>query len=204
MAELARYGSAVLNDDERKFVEDLEALGCPIWYDIRDRRFDREFRRKGWQDKQASSNGRSWAMFEVGDCLCVNTGKRIVVVDVDPRNGGDIDAVRAWLDGLGVRIFAEVITPSGGRHFYIAGVEGLKTVHGRLPGLPGVDLQADKANVFLPGTLRPKYDGKGYEIVFNDLDILRTVGDDDGAQALTAYVAQNSSKRRVATAPGQP
>jgi Bifunctional DNA primase/polymerase, N-terminal len=205
MAERARYGLAVLSDVERKFVEDLDALGCPIWYDLRDPRATREFRRrKGWQDADANFNSSRWAGFEVGDCLCVNTGKRIVVVDVDPRNGGDIDAVRTWLDRWGIRIFAEVITPSGGRHFYIAGSPGLTTVHGRLPGLPGVDLQAEKANVFLPGMLRPKYGGKGYKIVFNDLDTLRTDGDHDGAQALTAYLAEYLSKKRAATAPGQP
>src|SRR5271166_298025 len=206
MADLQSYGLAVLSDDERKFVEDLDALGCAIWVGFPDTDSKRrEFRRpKCWQDAIPAHNEVRLGFFETGRCLCANTGKRVVVVDVDPRNGGDIDTVRAWLDGLGIRTFAEVITPSGGRHFYIAGCSGLPTVHGKLPGLRGVDLQSDRANIFLPGTLRPKYDGKGYEIVFNDLDTLQAVGDHDGVQALTACVGQHLPKRPVANVPGQP
>ncbi len=126
------------------------------------------------------------------------------MVDVDPRNGGDIDAVRHWLDGLAVRIFAEVITPSGGRHFYVAaGSLDIPTVHGKLPGLPGVDLQAKGANIFMPGTRRPKYDGKGYEIITNDLPALRTDGDPDGAKRLAQWVSEHLPKTSLA-APDRP
>ena len=51
----------------------------------------------------------------------VNTGDPLAVVDVDTRNGGDVEKVRALLAEYKVRIFAEVDTPSGGKYFYIAG-----------------------------------------------------------------------------------
>ena len=38
-----------------------------------------------------------------------------------PGNGGDVEKVRALLTGLGVRVFAEIDTPGGGKHFYVAG-----------------------------------------------------------------------------------
>ena len=93
--------------------------------------------------------------------------------------------MRALLAGLKVRIFAEVDTPSGGKHFYVAGHPDLPTVHSKadnpkLPGYPGVDIQSHGANVFTPGTLRIKYGGLGYDVVFDELDQLALLDDDDG------------------------
>ena len=99
----------------------------------------------------------------------------VAVFDVDTKNGGDTEKVRALLAELGVRIYAEVGTPSGGAHFYIKGHPDLPTVHSKaenpkLPDYPGLDIQSHGANVFTPGTLRTKYGGTGYTIVFDDLD----------------------------------
>jgi hypothetical protein len=155
-----------LADDERHFVIDLDKLGVAVWVECPG---GEEFSRpRGWQQAWWRWNGDRVGGFEPGRCLCANTGGLIAVVDVDPRNGGDIEKVRALLAELGTRIFAEVITPGGGRHYYIAGNKDLPTAH-TIPGLPGVDVQYDGANVFLPGTRRPKYGGRGYRIVFNDL-----------------------------------
>ena len=111
------------------------------------------------------------------------------MVDVDPRNGGDVDKVKGLLSGLNVRIFGDVVTPSGGRHFYVAGHHESPSVHSTLPEYPGVDVQSFGCNVFVPGTLRPKYDGGGYSIVLDDLDALAN-GDAAGAAALAGWVAQ--------------
>jgi hypothetical protein len=147
--------------------------------------------------------------------LCGNTGGNLAVVDVDPRNGGDIEAVRKLLDELGVRVFADVITPSGGRHFYVASCLDLPTAHS-IPDLPGVDLQSSGANVYLPGTLRPKYDGAGYTIVLNDLEALLAESlrayapdappgaDVGGSKALGAWVAEHAPKSGVTGQPGDP
>ena len=105
--------------------------------------------------------------------VCLNTGGVVVVIDVDPRNGGDIEKVRQLLAELKVRVFAAIRTLSGGKHFYVSGHPSLPTVHSelpnpdkpdklpKLPNFPGVDIQSFGANVFLPGTLRPKWDGRG-------------------------------------------
>ncbi|WP_120275406.1 DUF3631 domain-containing protein [Mycobacterium lehmannii] len=201
-----RYGLTLLDDDERQFLKDLDSLRCAVWTSGPRRDDEAEFYRpRGWQAADDLWNSARYGSFSMGDCLCANTGGRVIVVDVDPRNGGDIDAVRQWLGGLNVRIFADVITPSGGRHFYIDGAwrEDINTVHGKLPGLPGVDLQAKGANVFLPGTRRPKYDGKGYEIVFNDLASMRIEGDEAGAAALAAWLDEHLRKA-VPAVDGQP
>ena len=96
--------------------------------------------------------------------ICANTGIPVAVFDSDTKNGGDPEKVRALLTGLGERIYAEVDTPSGGKHFYIEGHPDLPTVHSKaddpkLPDYPGLDIQSHGANVFAPGTLRSKYGG---------------------------------------------
>jgi hypothetical protein len=200
------YGLTLLDADAQKFVSDLDDLGCAIWIDHpRGDGKGEFFRPQGWQKVDARWNSARFGGFTPGSCVCVNTGDPLVVVDVDPRNGGDVDAVRRLLTELEVRIFAEVISPSLGRHFYVAGgYTHLPTVHGKLPGLPGVDLQSHGANVFVPGTQRPKYDGKGYEIVSNDLQALRTDGDADGAAALATWVADHLPAKGSAGQPSEP
>ena len=104
--------------------------------------------------------------------------------------------MRALLDGLGVRIFAEVDTPSGGKQFCVAGHPELLSVHSteknqRLPGYPGVDVQSFGANVFTPGTLRIKYGGVGYDVVFDELDRLPLLDDDEeGTVEFIDWVAE--------------
>ena len=132
---------------------------------------------------------------------------RYACVDVHPRNGGDIEAVRHLLATLGVTVFAEIATPGGGAHFYVAGHRDLPTVHSRrgdtpkLSGFPGVDIQSHGSNVYLPGTLRPKHDGRGYTLVFDNLEALADGGDPNGTEALVEWVAAigntrpNSSQR---------
>lgn len=175
-----------------KFVSRLDALAVPVWTATSGR--DEFVRPASWQEITPHENASRIDNFRQGMALCANTGGVLAVVDVDPRNGGEIDRVRALLAELGVRVFAEVKTPSGGWHFYIAGHDELPSVHStskndRLPGYPGVDIQSFGCNVFLPGTLRPKRDGAGYEIVFDELDALAD-GDPDGAQAFAQWVAE--------------
>ncbi len=125
----------------------------------------------------AGKSSSASASFARSLVLDAKTGGAVAAVDVDPPNGGDIEAVRDVLARLNVRIFAEVATPSGGRHFYVAGHPQLSVVHSsvaneKLPGYPGVDIPSLGCNVSLPGTRRSKYGGRGYWIVFDDLDSL--------------------------------
>ena len=127
----------------------------------------------------------------------MNTGLPLAVVDVDPDNGGDVDKVRELLADLKVVILAEIDTPGGGKHFYVAGHPDLVTTHSTvdnqlLPDYPGVDIQSFRCNVFLPGTLRPKHNGRGYTIVFDELDQYspNDGAQKHGAQALADWVAE--------------
>jgi len=125
----------------------------------------------------------------------VNTGDPLAVVDVE-RNASDVEKVRALLAEYKVRIFAEVDTPSGGKYFYIAGHSDLPSLHStdknqRLPGYPSVDIQSHGCDVFTPGTLRIKYGGDGYDIVYDELDRLALLDEDDGGSGvLTDWVAE--------------
>jgi putative DNA primase/helicase len=121
-------------------------------------------------------------------------GGSVAVVDVDPRNGSDIEKTRQLLDGLNVRIFAEIATPSGGRHFYIAGHPELPSTS-NLDGWPGIDILSYGKLVFLPGTQRPKYGGVGYGVIFDDLEALADGGDPDGAEAFANWVADRRGER---------
>jgi hypothetical protein len=129
-----------------------------------------------------------------GWAIMARTGGNVAVVDVDPRNGSDIDKTRQLLDGLDIRIFAEVATPSGGRHFYVAGHPELPSCSA-LNGWPGLDVLSFGKLVFLVGTQRPKYNGAGYRIISDDLEALADGGDPDGAEAFSNWVAERRGER---------
>jgi len=104
--------------------------------------------------------------------------------------------VRALLADIDVQIYAEVGTPSGGAHFYVAGHPDLPNVAANadrdgLAGWSGVEILSHGRHVFLPGTARAKYGGRGYTIVRNNLAALADGGDDDSAEALASWVAAN-------------
>jgi hypothetical protein len=90
--------------------------------------------------------------------LCAVTGVIYDVIDIDPRNGGreSFKRLSEELGDDGPEVYAEVKTPSGGKHLYIATL-GIR----KCKPLPGIDLQAGDADgegrgfVFLPPTVRP-------------------------------------------------
>lgn len=183
-------------DLEQQFLEHLDMLKRPVFV-AKPGNGNREWIHPGgWSTLDASGNWDRIERFVDGDALCVVLGGPVTVVDVDTKNGADIGAVRQLLSGLGVTVFAEVTTPSGGKHFYVAGHPDLPTVHAKqdrdgLRGYPGVEILAGGTNVFLPGTIRPKYNGTGYTIVLDNLAALVDGGDPDGADTLAGWVAQH-------------
>lgn len=156
-----------------------------------------EFRHPdGWSKLTVEGNAERIESWQPGDALAGLMGDRVAVVDVDPRNGGDVEKVRAALDGLGIRVYAEVLTPSGGWHLYTAGHAELATCH-KLTGFPGVDVQSFGAVAYLPGTQRPKYDGAGYVVVRDDLETLADGGDPTSGEALAGWVATHRTGKRA-------
>lgn len=90
-----------------------------------------------------------------GMALAARTGMVFDVLDVDPRNGGELSWKRlaSELGDDGPEVYWKVATPSGGHHFWIASL-GVGSHHPIRPDLPGVDLQGAGTCVFLPGTER--------------------------------------------------
>lgn len=189
---------AVTTTIEQEFHEALTALDVAIFTARpgearpgKDSEFDRPNR---WQQSTAEGNTGRLAQHRHGHAVMGLMGGRVVGIDVDTKNGADPVKVQQMLDGIGCRIYADVITPSGGRHFYVPGHPDLPTIHAQaardgLPDLPGVEIISYGANLFLPGTLRPKYDGAGYSIRVDDLAALADGDDPDSAEALAAWVA---------------
>ena len=182
----------------RDVVPDLENEGELIEVILRDPNDPEFVRPRGWPTLTAEGNWARIAEIRWGGALCAICGKPIAVVDVDPRNGGDIENVHALLAMLKVRIFAEITTPGGGKHFYVAGHEDLPSTSWKkgdeLADFPGVDIQSHGGNVFLPFTARLKYPGKGYTVEFDDLEALASA-DADAGEALARWVGEQLAKR---------
>ena len=87
--------------------------------------------------------------------LAVITGSisGIVVVDVDPKNGGDrsLAALEARHGGLPATI--EAITGGGGRHIYFA--HPGREVRNRIGLAPGIDLRGDGGCIIVPPSVHP-------------------------------------------------
>ena len=145
-----------------QFVQDRQALqrlqrrGVPVFTCLPARGPGKEFAfPRGWPSTSASDYDLSGA--EPGCAFCLLTGHGVDVIDVDPRNDGDLDLVRATLLDCESPIVASVATPGGGAHFYIPST-GLRAL--RMP--PGVDYLAGRHMAFAPPSQRPKYPGHQY------------------------------------------
>lgn len=107
---------------------------------------------------------RAYAIGAVlGGC---NAGVRLenfhLVLDVDPRNGGD-ESLRRLSEALGVDL--DQWTPitrtgSGGRHLWMRVDPGAKLA-GKLKGYPGIDIRKIGNQVVAPGSIHPET-GKPY------------------------------------------
>lgn len=72
-----------------------------------------------------------------GDALCAVMGHGVDVIDVDPRNGGDASYEALCAAGLMPTAYGTARTPSGGVHFFVAGLHAAKGHAG-----VGIDVQA--------------------------------------------------------------
>lgn len=115
---------------------------------------------RGWQTLEPDPSAlNGW---KPDSAVCAVTGVQFDVIDVDPRNGGDVSLAALRDARVLPPIYGEVQTPSGGVHLYIA-----RTGFRKGSPAAGIDLQAGDANgkgrgfVFIPHTMRAsKVDGK--------------------------------------------
>jgi len=143
-----------LSDVEFQAARDLAHAGNPIGVLNRsDPRFHAgEFNFLGRKSAEASC--RVLSRYSRQKALIMLTGHGIDVIDVDHRNGGG-DTFSQLEHLIGEKL-ARVETPSGSFHIYVSST-GYRSV-----SVGGIDYLAEGRFVYLPGTLRPKYNGKGY------------------------------------------
>lgn len=180
--------------------DDLTTLQVPIFVAHKGSS-GREFQLpSAWQTTDATGNAERLAgRSRTTSAVCAVLIGSLAVVDVDTKNGADAGRVRQMLDGIGCAIYAEIKTPSGGRHFYVPGNSELPNVSASsdrdgLFGYPGVEILAHGRMVFLPGTTRPKYDGAGYKIISDDLAKLIDGGDPESGENLAAWVSEHRAR----------
>lgn len=131
----------------------LAHLGCPIAVLGRATAYHGgEFAFEG--RKAAAPDCRVLSRHSVEHGLTFLTGFGVDVIDVDPRNGGADTFVR--LRHLLGEVLATVQTPGEGFHIYVR-----STGHPSI-SVGGIDYLAKGRMAYLPGTRRPKYEGKGY------------------------------------------
>jgi hypothetical protein len=108
----------------------------------------------GWEKSKADPTVVD--RWRPGMALCAVMGHAVDAIDIDPRNGGSLEALRQALGGEMPKLYGVQRTPSGGQHLLIAplGVRKAQSV------VPGVDVQAGKPDgmgrgfIFLAPTVR--------------------------------------------------
>ena len=96
----------------RELYKLLDGLKVPLW-PASQGGGSREFAFPAWKGFTHDTNHTRLAVLDHADAVCGTTGSAWAAVDVDTKNGADIDAVASWLDGLGVKPWARIDTPSG-------------------------------------------------------------------------------------------
>jgi RecA-family ATPase len=160
---------------------------------------------KGWErTKPSHAPVDRWRK---GMALCAVTGVVYDVIDIDPRNGGQLSLKRLakTLGDDGPEIYWEVATASGGKHLYIE-----KLGIGSHPGfLPGLDLKGglpdgtSRGFVFIPPTIRPsKADANtGVPVAYRQRQELYEVNGDSSIAALTKFIENPPLEGKVVNAP---
>jgi putative DNA primase/helicase len=143
---------------------------------------------KGWERTEADPTVVD--RWKPGWALCAVMGHVIDTVDIDPRNGGSLEALAEAVNGPMPQVYGIADTPSGGQHHIVATL-GVRKVQDLVPG---VDLQAGNPEgmgrgfIFLAPTVREsKADGerRAYRwAVEPDLGALLLDADDTGGNLL--------------------
>lgn len=118
---------------------------------------------KGWRTAEPMSATEAQRRLQAGSNVGVRLRPCDLVVDVDPRNFVvDDDPVARLQRDLGFRLddYPQVVTGSGGFHFYMIKPEGLDTVE-TLKAYPGIEFKTFGRQVVAPGSIHPDT-GKSY------------------------------------------
>ena len=139
--------------------------------------------------------------FRVGvDTLAMVGGHGVDAVDVDVKDGGTVDNMPPF------RSFGLTRTPSDGWHHYVRStgigkISPLATSAGHVGDyIGGTPQGGGRLLAFLPGSTRPKYPGKTYELV-EDLDLDALLEHDPDDDLIGALLAHGGSRNGQ---PGRP
>lgn len=180
----------------------LADAGVPIFTAHRNHGDGPEFHYpNGWQDTKPGQQSHNWInRWRPGMALCMVTGVKVDVVDVDPRNGGaegqaELESAGAFPRALGV-----AATPSAGHHHLIP-----RTHLNKGKPATGVDLQAGaddgtgRGFVFMAPTVRVSKFGpdEGREVAYRwevEPDLAEL---DEADPALSNLVSMATATRRT-------
>ena len=177
----------------------LDGLGTPMWCALPG---GKEFLPpRGWQHLDATGNRERMSAWRPGMALCGRLAPSTFgLVDVDTKNGATLADAERFCAMVGVAPWCTIRTPSGGWHLYVPAHPDARDYPAdgsrHFPGLPGVEFYGRAHFAYLPGTSRPKYEGRGYEITGGDPTATR--GD---SGPLWAVLARLDAARRKTVPP---
>lgn len=193
-------------DANLMIASDLMAYGCPVFAAAANPRYGingdvREYLLpQGWQNTPTANVPK----LSEGGALCLGTGHGFDVMDVDVKNGADVEQVRAALIECGVVILGESQTPSRGAHFLVRSTgicSSSKPVNG-VDFRGGATDGSGRGFVYLPGTSRPAYAGAGYLWVTKpDTDTAAELDVNEQRDALWTFLQGRGIEPRLTATP---
>jgi hypothetical protein len=116
---------------------------------------------KDWTNRKYNPERVAARSTKVGGNVGVRLRSDQLVIDVDPRNGGQQGFEDLCLDlGLDASVWPHVVTGSGGSHYYLAKNPTI-AVRNAIAQYPGVEFKSQGRQVVAPGSIHPDT-GKPY------------------------------------------
>lgn len=111
---------------------------------------------RDWPRRSYDTKAVIAAALATGRNVGVRIGGKWLVIDADPRNGGDDSFLNLCLDlGLDDAEWPSVITGSGGRHYYLRKAADERTAY-KLPKYPGLEFKSGRGHqVVTAGSVHP-------------------------------------------------
>ena len=144
---------------------------------------------RAWQSSRADDSCLD--RWRPGWAICLVAGSGFDVVDVDTKNGADVDEQLLSMQASGVQVLGRADTPSGGAHLFVMSTGICSSSRPRM----GVDFRgrgldgSGSGFVYLSGTQRPRYSGRGYTwICPPDVGRLDGLDRDEQRDAIATYL----------------